>query len=396
MTRIAIVFSLACGLAACTSDDSSTGAGTGGNTTGSPDAAATGVSDAVSDASSTGGTADSGTTTAGTDDVGTTAGGGDGGGTTGDDAVLAGDNGGTTGGGDTATTTTSTSITASAGGSVTTPGDTATLTIPAGALSADTVITAAELPATGDALVPIVELGPEGLTFDPPATLSFTFDGTVPTGKKVVVAVQGSSGFEAIAASVEDGGVVSAPVAHFSKYTLIFVADGGVIAGTCPTVTACGGDIVGTWDLQDLCFVDQGQPPPVPPEWCPEASGSIEQIWEGTVVFTASDITTTFAGITTQTTIIYPLACMTAAGTTCAEALDGSCTVVGTDCVCSGSDTMPGGTFSQGITVDTAAGTFTMADGSTGTYCVTGDVLQTHTVSVEGSETVGTAKRQAP
>jgi hypothetical protein len=74
-------------------------------------------------------------------------------------------------------------VSAARGGVVRSPSGGLTLAIPPGALEKDTVITVAELPpGEGPALGPTYDLGPTGLTFRQPVTITIHFDGgDVPT-----------------------------------------------------------------------------------------------------------------------------------------------------------------------------------------------------------------------
>lgn len=136
-------------------------------------------------------------------------------------------------------------VSAAQGGTVTSPSGGLTLSIPPGALAKDTDITIEEMaPAEGSVLGPTYQLGPAGLTFQKPATLTLRFkQADLPKGyEKEDVAItevkpQGNS-----AAPDADGsgqsdpiataglyflesevnvaaGTVSAPIEHFSRYS---------------------------------------------------------------------------------------------------------------------------------------------------------------------------------
>ena len=106
--------------------------------------------------------------------------------------LLAGCGGGSKSSNNTAPASASQMITAAAGGELEV-GDTAKLNVPAGSLGADTTITAAT--SVPDATLPdqttlkgqYFDFGPDGTTFNPPATLTLPASGTPPTGSKAVI-----------------------------------------------------------------------------------------------------------------------------------------------------------------------------------------------------------------
>src|SRR5882672_4034069 len=117
----------------------------------------------------------------------------------------------------------STRIIAANGGKVTDPGGTTTLTIPAGALAMDTDITLQIIPKYAEALVPVSVFGPAGLAFSKAATLAIKADPSLmPAGTELVIGLEGSDGaFAPVAGSAYAGGVATAPVMHFSNYTVM-------------------------------------------------------------------------------------------------------------------------------------------------------------------------------
>lgn len=143
-------------------------------------------------------------------------------------------------GADTTSQPTSVHVVAATGGTVTDPGGMTTLVIPPGALAEDTDVTVEILPAAGGAVSEISELGPDGLTFLLPATLTIKGDAALaPEGKTLALAVKEAAGFVALPGSIHSDGAASAPIMHFSQYGLILVDGepgttdgGGVDAGT--------------------------------------------------------------------------------------------------------------------------------------------------------------------
>ena len=136
-------------------------------------------------------------------------------------------------------------VSAAQGGAITSPSGGLTLSIPPGALTKDTDITVEELVAgEGPVLGPTYQLGPTGLKFQKPATLTLRFKpADIPEGfEKEDVAIteaqpQGNSGAPDATGSVQSdliataglsyleskvnvaAGTVSAPIEHFSRYS---------------------------------------------------------------------------------------------------------------------------------------------------------------------------------
>ena len=148
-----------------------------------------------------------------------------------------------------------THITASKGGTVSDPSGTATLTIPAGALDKDTDISLKVLAASGGALTSVYEFGPDGTTFKTPATLAIKADATLaPAGKTLAVGIGSGGSFVALEGSTFQGGVVSAPVPHFTGFAVVATGGStGTDAGTdTGTDASTGGNcpFKGTFTMQ--------------------------------------------------------------------------------------------------------------------------------------------------
>ena len=111
------------------------------------------------------------------------------------------------------------------------PKGTKALTKAAKPLSKVTVTKMADPPAppTGSNIIGLTyNLGPDGATFDPPITLTFTYDpGEVPEGATPVIAFwdEDASKWAELAGCVvdEDAGTISAPVSHFTAFTILSV-----------------------------------------------------------------------------------------------------------------------------------------------------------------------------
>lgn len=249
--------------------------------------------------------------------------------TTGDGGVEAtggtgsGGNGNGSGGEFVPSETVSVAVTAAEGGEVAAADGKGRLAIPPGALGTDTTITLDVAAPTDGSATPVYDFGPEGTTFNTPATLTIAFDGTVPEGKKPVLAVFENGAWAEIPGSSLAGGNVSGPVAHFSRFTVIFVDGEAIIHSECADLAAafqaCGGDPTGSWTVDKICSGDgsigedpfQGR--------CPGASAGIELEIDGTITFADGKITPQ----TTRTSIItlyVPKACI--GGQPCAMIAD--------------------------------------------------------------------------
>lgn len=163
---------------------------------------------------------------------------------------------------DTTATTVSVVVEAATGGTVEAFG--ATLVVPAGSLSADTEITVTSGPASGlpDAatvLGEVLDFGPDGTAFDPPATLTLPADATLAADERVVVSWLDGQAWTDLP-STAGAGAVSAEVGHFTSFAARVVAqDPGVYA--CAPVAGCGGDPTGVWEAAAECDMSAGELP---------------------------------------------------------------------------------------------------------------------------------------
>jgi hypothetical protein len=105
-----------------------------------------------------------------------------------------------------------------------------TLTIPAGALATDTEITLKVVPKYAEALVAVGRFGPDGLVFAKPATLAIKAASTlVPAGHTLVIGLDEDGTFTPVQGSTSQYDVVSAPIEHFSSYSVMATDDRPVV-----------------------------------------------------------------------------------------------------------------------------------------------------------------------
>ena len=134
-----------------------------------------------------------------------------------------------------------------AGGSVHLLGDQVTITLPSGALSTPTTLTAAPIPPPTPAVIPgtSIDFGPSGTVFAAPITISIAFDPTVlPPGVRprfLAMYFWNVDHWEPVAGSTVNvaTGVVTAQTTHFSTYALLPNA-----------IEFCPGDNTAEQDLQ--------------------------------------------------------------------------------------------------------------------------------------------------
>lgn len=248
-------------------------------------------------------------------------------------------------------------ISAAAGGTIEDATGKAALVIPAGALAADTEITLTTTPAANGAEGDQYDFGPDGLQFLAPATLSVQFDGVVPTDKVAALArYESGTTWTPLENGAVSGTTVSGDVEHFTTFSIVFIDGEVIITSACTEVfdafTPCGGDIVGTWQFQDVCApaTSLGQNPYAQVPGCEDTV--FEMALEVDATFTITATTTErSAGTTTLSRHVdMSLACLAALVPegACADQtgvdgffeLDvgetGACTDNGTRCDCTG------------------------------------------------------------
>ncbi len=279
-------------------------------------------------------------------------------------------------------------ISAAAGGTVSDAAGTATLSIPAGALAADLDITLATTAAETGTVSSVYNFGPEGTKFATPATLVLAMPSgtTVPSGKTASLATYDGTKWAAIAGSTFASGKVSGPVAHFSKFTIIFV-DGQVIAqNSCSDVVTnfhpCGGSVLGTWSFTDWCAANSvvGQDPT--DGGCPGYGLTEDVTPSGTITFNG-DGSYSNTAITLSASIVetIPTSCLDVAGAKTCDATSlhfnedgGTCATTGANCVCSATGSGDPQAAKTG-TYTTGVNTLTTDNGSPTDYCITGTTL---------------------
>jgi hypothetical protein len=140
------------------------------------------------------------------------------------------------------------------------------LSIPKGALSEDTMITAEviskkELVDASKLAGNVLEFGPDGTTFEQPVTLELdASEANIPEGAKVALAWFDTVNkkWVDLPGSKLSGGKVVGETTHFTVFAIRFeVADNGDVVqtgGQCSgSFDACGGDPEGTWNIVSGC-----------------------------------------------------------------------------------------------------------------------------------------------
>ncbi len=188
-------------------------------------------------------------------------------------------------------------ITAADGGTLQTESGSVLLTVPAGALAEDielSVETLAvdEMPDAANLGSYVFEFGPDGTEFSEAVTLELAFAGSVPEGKQAMLAVLADGAWETITGSALADGKVTGAVNHFSRFVIRFTDEGSEITTEdqiCQDMpfTACGGDIVGEWEVETLCLsgtlVGGDNPWADLDESCQDTVFGMELTWGGTI-----------------------------------------------------------------------------------------------------------------
>ena len=178
-------------------------------------------------------------------------------------------------------------------------------------------------------------------------------------------------------------------------------SSGSGSGGSCGKVAACGGDIVGTWNITDSCASITSAPTIM---GCPNATAQNAMVTaSGTSTFNSDGTYTSDLTESASETVVIPMSCLMAGGmtVTCDQlsaALNvavmgdagttASCTTSGSSCNCaiggSGRSTHRMGTYSvSGNTITTMSGGTT----SSADFCVQGSelhVLSSATSNMEG------------
>jgi hypothetical protein len=168
---------------------------------------------------------------------------------------------------------------------------------------------------------------------------------------------------------------------------------------SCTAVAPCGGNLVGTWKLQDSCSSSTSTVS------CGTNHTAFSENLNGTITFN-SDMTYALSSGGDETiTLTIPLSCFTNTGTTTDLACTGvrsgpsslpgpgTCTVSGSNCDCHMDEPLPNVTESgtYGLSGSMITTTPSNGDGTNSTvgYCVSGDTL-----SIGGAAVVGVSGEQ--
>ena len=280
------------------------------------------------------------------------------------------------------------------------------LSIPKGALSEDTMITAEviskkELVDASKLAGNVLEFGPDGTTFEQPVTLELdASDAKIPEGAKVALAWFDTVNkkWVDLPGSKLSGGKVVGETTHFTVFAIRFeVAENGDVVltgGMCSgSFDACGGDLEGTWNIVSGCasvseaLGNAGQQ-------CKGASLEFGMDVTGDIVFRGGHISGTL-NMESSLTIAMPKSC---AGGSCPKATSADDVVyVEKGDMCEGTEHE---TATQQIdeTYRTDGGRFyvgsdTSSDETT-EYCVSGSKLTVNMLTGDGVTIRWTAMRK--
>ncbi len=217
------------------------------------------------------------------------------------------------GGSDVATTTKA--ITAATGGALTITGG--AVNIPAGALAADTTIAvqesspAMDTPNKDQIVGLIYNFGPNGTKFKTPVELTLPLTSAVPPGKSAVVAFldTATNVWVPIASNVSGATgaqKVRALTSHFTPFAVLLLSTGGA----CPATAACGGSLVGAWELVTFCKAGPQETVTVD---CKDGSFEFATaVWDltGTMTIAADNTFTTARTVHADRFVTVPPACI--------------------------------------------------------------------------------------
>jgi hypothetical protein len=281
-------------------------------------------------------------------------------------------------------------VTAASGGEVKV-GSTASLNIPASSLGADTTITA--MMSTPDTTLPdqstlkgqYFDFGPDGTTFNPPATLTLPSPGTAPANSKAVISWYDGTKWNDLD-TTSAGGMLSAPVAHFTGFVVRWVVTGTSTAKVDCTMPAapCGGDVVGTWKPAGACL------PPQMVGNCTDTSAvTYEVMIMGSATFNADLTYSADLPVAVTGKVHATPACISSSGfASCADtqaklrtAKDSHFSTLWANATCTG-DAASAGCDCTGSTTDS------ITSNETGTYAISGNMYTTtKTGQTAGSST---------
>jgi hypothetical protein len=156
---------------------------------------------------------------------------------------------------------------------------------------------------------------------------------------------------------------------------------GGTGNATCESNASCGGNIVGTWAVTQVCDLTTS----VPPGGCADATNIVsDQVQTGTIAFRSDGTATQMFTTTGTLTKSSPPICLTSAMQTCADmdaaarALVGStytaasCADSAGTCVCTLMFASPANVSGTYTTSGSTLTVVSSADTTTGTFCVAG------------------------
>ncbi len=216
--------------------------------------------------------------------------------------------------------TTTKAIAAATGGALTITGG--AVNIPAGALAADTMIAVRESsPGTDtpnkDQIVGLIyNFGPNGTKFKSPVELTLPLTSAVPTGKSAIVAfLDTATNVWVPLASNVSGATgaqrVTALTSHFTPFAVLLLSTGGA----CPATAACGGSLVGAWELTTFCKAGPQETATVD---CKDGSFEFATaVWDltGTMTIAADNTFTTARTVHADRFVTEPPACIALANT---------------------------------------------------------------------------------
>jgi len=286
------------------------------------------------------------------------------------------------------------------------------LSIPAGALAADTMISAEVISKSGlmDAAHlagNVVEFGPDGLQFAMPVLLELELgDAKIPADAEVSLAWfdEKAKAWVHLPGSKLEDGKVSAETTHFTMFAVRFVvaANGDVVqgAGECSeTFNACGGNIEGTWNIVSGC-ANVGKALGNAGGQCVGASLSLGIDITGDIVIGGGTISGTL-NMTSEITQIMPKSC-TGGSCPMADPEDEDDFVfVDKGATCEGTQSETASNEING-SYRVEGGMFVTADPDTGEeenddmteYCVTGSKLVVNSINEDGVTIRWTAMRK--
>jgi len=212
-----------------------------------------------------------------------------------------------------------TTIHADQGGTVSSPGVKAK--IPKGALSQDETITVqvlskAGLPHADMIASKVFDFGPDGTTFDRPVTLTIDFDASkTPDDKQAVMAFLDGDEWVALSDSMVDGDQVVATTTHFTPFAVIYSSSGAQGGGSCDDIefSACGGDLIGTWEFTLGCVTLPDDVLKSNPQFatCDGLAINAQIDLGGTITFDEDGAYDLAQTVETHVTISYPKSCLT-------------------------------------------------------------------------------------